>query len=46
MRAVSFFAPLSQMERNSKGLAVTVAIMAAVGISLRAMLAVLNRKDQ
>lgn len=34
------------MERNSKGIAVTVAIVAAIGISLLAMLAVLNRKDQ
>jgi hypothetical protein len=34
------------MERNSKGLAATSAIVAAIGISLLAMLAVLNRKDQ
>lgn len=34
------------MERNSKGIAVTVAIVVAVGISLAAMLALLNRKDQ
>ena len=34
------------MERNSKGIAVTVAIVAAIGVSLVAMLAVLNRKDQ
>ena len=34
------------MERNSKGIAVTVAIVAAIGISLLAMLAVLNRRDQ
>ena len=34
------------MERNSKGIAVTVAIVAAIGVSLAAMLAVLNRKDQ
>ena len=34
------------MERNSKGIAVTVAIVAAIGLSLLAMLAVLNRKDQ
>jgi uncharacterized protein DUF4352 len=34
------------MERNSKGIAVTSAIVAAIGISLLAMLAVLNRKDQ
>ncbi|MFY9570551.1 MAG: DUF4352 domain-containing protein [Blastocatellia bacterium] len=34
------------MEGKSKGLAVTVAIVAAIGISLLAMLAVLNRRDQ
>jgi hypothetical protein len=34
------------MERNSKGIAVTVAIVAAIGVSLVAMLAVLNRQDQ
>jgi hypothetical protein len=34
------------MERNSKGIAVTVAIVAAIGVALVAMLAVLNRKDQ
>jgi Domain of unknown function (DUF4352) len=34
------------MERNSKGIAVTAAIVAAIGLSLVAMLAVLNRKDQ
>ena len=34
------------MERNAKGIAVTVAIVAAIGVSLVAMLAVLNRKDQ
>jgi len=34
------------MERNSKGIAVTVVIVAAIGVSLVAMLAVLNRKDQ
>jgi hypothetical protein len=34
------------MEGNSKGIAVTVMIVAAVGVSLLAMLAVLNRHDQ
>jgi hypothetical protein len=34
------------MKQNSKGIAVTVAIVAAIGVSLLAMLAVLNRKDQ
>jgi hypothetical protein len=34
------------MEGNSKGIAVTVMIVAAVGISLLAMLAVLNRHHQ
>jgi hypothetical protein len=34
------------MEQNSKCIAVTVAIVAAIGVSLVAMLAVLNRKDQ
>lgn len=34
------------MKQNSKGIAVTVAIVAAVGVSLLAMLAALNRKDQ
>lgn len=34
------------MEGNSKGIAFTVVIVAAAGISLLAMLAVLNRRDQ
>ncbi len=34
------------MKQNSKGIAVTAAIVAAIGVSLLAMLAVLNRKDQ
>ncbi|HJZ67079.1 MAG TPA: DUF4352 domain-containing protein [Blastocatellia bacterium] len=34
------------MERDSRGIAVTVAIVAAIGISLLAMLAVMNRRDQ
>jgi len=34
------------MTQNSKGIAVTVAIVAAIGVSLLAMLAVLHRKDQ
>ena len=34
------------MNQNSKGISVTVAIVAAIGISLLAMLAVLNRQDQ
>lgn len=34
------------MKQNSKGIAVTVAIVAAIGVSLLAMLAVLNRKAQ
>ena len=34
------------MEQHYKGLAVTAAIVAAIGLSLLAMLAVLNRRDQ
>lgn len=34
------------MERNSKGIAVTAGIVAAVSVSLLAMLALLNRRDQ
>ena len=34
------------MEGNSKGVAVTLAIVAAIGISLLAVLALLNRRDQ
>ncbi len=34
------------MERNSKGIAVTVAILAAIVISLMALLAILNRRDE
>ena len=34
------------MEGTSKGIAVTAAILAAIGFSLLAMLAVLNRRDQ
>lgn len=34
------------MKGHSKGIAITVAIVAAIGVSLLAMLAVLNRKDQ
>ena len=34
------------MERTSKGIAVTAAILAAIGFSLLAMLAALNRRDQ
>lgn len=34
------------MTQNSKGVAITVAIVAAIGVSLLAMLAVLHRKDQ
>ncbi|HEY3135548.1 MAG TPA: DUF4352 domain-containing protein [Blastocatellia bacterium] len=34
------------MERNSKGIAITVGIVAAIGISLLAMIALLNRRDQ
>lgn len=34
------------MDVNSKGIAVTVAIVVAVGISLLALLAILNRRDQ
>jgi hypothetical protein len=34
------------MEGNSKGVAVTLAILAAIGISLLAILALLNRRDQ
>jgi hypothetical protein len=34
------------MNQNSKGIAVTVTIVAAIGVSLLSMLAVLNRKDQ
>jgi hypothetical protein len=34
------------MNQSSKGIAITLAIVAAIGISLLAMLAVLNRKDQ
>jgi len=34
------------MKQNSKGIVVTVAIVAAIGVSLLAMLAVLSRKDQ
>jgi hypothetical protein len=34
------------MERSSKGFAVTLAILAAIGISLLATLALLNRRDQ
>ena len=34
------------MDRNSKGLATTVGIVAAIGVSLLATLAVLNRRDQ
>jgi hypothetical protein len=34
------------MERNSKGIALTITIVAAIGISLLALLAVLNRRDQ
>jgi predicted O-methyltransferase YrrM len=37
---------LTRMNQSSKGTAITVAIGAAIGISLLAMLAVLNRKDQ
>ena len=47
MQRTSVFLPrLGRMERNSKGIAVTAAIVAAIGMSLLAMLAVLNRKDQ
>ena len=47
MRATSVFRPRpNQMERNSNGIAVSVAIVAAIGISLVALLAVLNRRDQ
>jgi len=34
------------MERSTKGLGVTLAILAAIGVSLLAMLALLNRRDQ
>jgi hypothetical protein len=34
------------MERTTKGLGVTLAILAAIGVSLFAMLALLNRRDQ
>ena len=34
------------MEQRSKGFAVTLAILAAIGISLLAVLALLNRRDQ
>lgn len=34
------------MQGNSRGIAVTVVIIAAIGFSLLAMLAVLNRRDQ
>ena len=34
------------MEHRSKGFAVTLAILAAIGISLLALLALLNRRDQ
>lgn len=34
------------MERTSKGLVVTLAILAAIGISILAILALLNRRDQ
>jgi hypothetical protein len=37
---------MNKMQGNSKGIAVTVAIVTAVGISLVAMLAVLNRRDE
>ena len=34
------------MNQSSKGIAITVAIVAAIGISMLTMLALLNRKDQ
>lgn len=47
MRAVLLLRPRpNRMNQSSKGIAITVAIVAEIGISLLAMLAVLNRKDQ
>lgn len=34
------------MERTTKGIGITLAILAAIGVSLLAMLALLNRRDQ
>lgn len=45
-RTSVFLLPQGRMERNSKGIAVTVAIVAAIGVSLLAMLAALNRRTQ
>jgi hypothetical protein len=37
---------LVQMKRTTKGLGITIAILAAIGVSVLAMLALLNRQDQ